>query len=87
MIHPEVRKLHPDSTPPDFWFDGSDDDALLVHYRSRRRLCVLAEGMMQGAGLHYGELVSVEHQSCMNDGDDHCTLRATFEPVGVSTWT
>jgi hypothetical protein len=81
VIHPEVRKLHPDSSPPDFWFDDSDD-GLLVHYRSERHLCRLAEGMMQGAGTHYGEVVSISHRSCMDEGDEHCTMSATFEPVG-----
>ena len=64
MIHPEVRKLHPEAVPPDFWFDDSDDYVLVVHYRSRRHLCTLAAGMMEGAGEQYGEHVSL-HQECV----------------------
>ncbi len=79
VIHAEVRKLYPESRPPEFWFEGDEDDTLLVHYRSPRRLCALAVGMIRGAAEHYGETVSITHHSCMLDGADHCTLLLSFE--------
>jgi len=79
VIHTEVRKLYPTSAPPDFWFDAPIGSELAVHYRSERRLCALAEGMMAGAAAHYDEQVRIAHESCMFDGADHCTLRVTVE--------
>jgi len=78
VIHAEVRKLYPDSSPPDFWCENRDHPTtLVVHYRSQRRLCALAEGMIHGAAAHYGEQVTITHDTCMLDGADDCTLRVT----------
>lgn len=78
VIHTEVRKLHADSSPPDFWFDGDDPDTLVIHYRSGRRLCHLAEGMITGAAAHYGQSARLEQTTCMLEGADHCTIHASF---------
>ena len=53
--------------------------ALVIHYDSARRLCLLAEGMILGAADHYGERARVEQVACMHDGADRCLLTATFE--------
>ncbi|MGH3361988.1 MAG: heme NO-binding domain-containing protein [Nocardioides sp.] len=74
VIHPEVGKLLGDTQPPDFWFDENDPDNLRVHYRSRRRLCAFAEGMIEGAAHHYGQTATVTHLQCMHDGADHCAF-------------
>jgi hypothetical protein len=79
VIHTEVRKLYPESEPPSFWFDDPVGNVLVVHYRSERRLCALAEGMIVGAAAHYRERVSIAHEVCMFDGADHCILRVTVE--------
>lgn len=79
VIHPEVRKLHTDAAPPDFWFGDDDPDGLVIHYRSERRLCTLAEGMVAGAAAHFGQRADVEHGQCMREGADHCVLFTTFK--------
>ncbi len=79
VIHPEVRKVHPDTAPPEFWFGNDDPRRLRIHYRSQRRLCALAEGMIGGAATHFGEQARLVHQSCMLDGEDHCVIDARFE--------
>ncbi|HEX2015197.1 MAG TPA: heme NO-binding domain-containing protein, partial [Solirubrobacteraceae bacterium] len=48
IIHPEVRKLYPGAITPEFGFDASDPDSLVMTYRSPRQLCALAEGLLQG---------------------------------------
>ena len=78
VIHPEVRKLHADTNPPEFWFDTPTPDGLVVHYRSERGLCALAEGMIAGTGAHYGQAVSVDQVACMHEGSDNCVLDVTF---------
>lgn len=81
VIHAEVRKLHPEAQPPDFWFDDSDPDTLVVHYRSRRRLCALAEGMIAGAATHYGQRAHIVQTACLLDGAEHCVLETSFTAV------
>lgn len=78
VIHPEVRKLHADTDPPEFWFEPGDDGVLVVHYRSVRRLCALAEGMIAGSGTHFGDTVTVDQVQCTDDGHDRCVLHVTF---------
>lgn len=74
IIHPEVRKLYAGADVPIFSFDGSSDDMLVMGYRSDRRLCAFAEGLLQGAATHYGEQISIQQPHCMLRGDEHCTL-------------
>lgn len=79
IIHPEVRKLYPGADVPMFSFDGSSDDLLVMHYRSGRKLCAFAEGLLEGAALHYGEQISIEQPQCMVRGDERCVLHISLQ--------
>ena len=81
VIHPEVRKLHPNAEPPDFGFDEGDDDALVLTYASRRKMCDLAVGMIDGAATHYRETTQLTHDVCMKDGADACVFTVSFAPA------
>lgn len=78
VIHPEVRKLYPDADTPEFEFDASDPDVLRMTYRSGRRLCALAEGLIEGSAAHYGQRVEIGHEVCMHRGDAACRLDLRF---------
>lgn len=78
LIHPEVRKLHADAAPPEFEFDDSCPDRLVIGYRSERRLCAFAEGMIAGAATYFGEEVHITQEQCVHAGADQCTLECTF---------
>ena len=80
VIHHEVEKLYPGSSPPPFEFDMSREDLLVMHYRSHRRLCHLAHGFIEGAGDYYGETVECEQLVCMHSGAQLCTFHLTFRP-------
>ena len=80
VIHPEVRKLHPHANPPEFEFSDDSNGDLLVGYRSARRLCAFADGMIVGAAGHFGQSVVVQHDMCTSKGDETCLLRCTFSP-------
>lgn len=82
IIRPEVRKLYPGAEVPVFDFADAPDGALLMGYRSPRRMCTLAQGFVEGAAAHYHESVAVEHLSCMHDGDPECQLRFAFSADG-----
>jgi hypothetical protein len=78
IIHPEVRKLYPGADTPLFSFDASDPAGLVMEYRSPRRLCAFAEGLLLGAGDHYGQRLGIDQPLCMNRGDDRCRIAIAF---------
>ncbi len=82
VIHAEVRKLYPDADVPVFEFEtpaGTNaHDPLLIHYRSKRRLCLLAEGFIYGAADCFKEMIKVSQPQCMLDGADKCVLSCRF---------
>ena len=78
IIHPEVRKLYPGAEPPTFDFDTSSTELLVMNYRSKRQLCMLAEGFVESAAAHFGETVSMAHPQCMHRGDEACRLEFSF---------
>jgi hypothetical protein len=67
IIHPEVRKLYPDSVPPAFEF-ADVDGALQLTYRSKRGMQSLAEGLMYGVGDMHGVELSIERVGEVTDG-------------------
>ena len=79
IIHPEVRKLYPGADVPEFDFDVGEE-MLVMGYRSPRKLCSFAEGLLTGAADHYHERVTIQQPSCMKRGDTRCVLEIAFEP-------
>ena len=78
VIHKEVRKLYQHPNLPSLECEQTDDDTLLVTYRSPRKLCILAEGLIRGAALHYQTDYNLEHPTCMLHGSDHCLLKLSI---------
>lgn len=82
VIHAEVRKLYPGADVPMFEFEtpagSAGHDTLIIHYRSKRRLCLLAEGFIVGASERFGEQVTVTQPHCMLEGADACALVCRF---------
>lgn len=78
IIHPEVRKLYPGADTPEFEFDTSNPDMLVMHYRSARRLCAFARGLVEGAADHFGEAVEFKQDRCMHRGDPECVFHIAF---------
>ncbi|MGH8129875.1 MAG: heme NO-binding domain-containing protein [Steroidobacteraceae bacterium] len=83
IIHAEVRNLYPGADVPVFEFETpvgtAAHDTLIIYYRSKRRLCPLAEGFIAGASDHFGEQVTVTQTSCMLDGANACALVCRFQ--------
>ncbi len=77
MIHPEVRKLYPGATPPDFDITVVDDQTVHLRYVSQRRMSVLAEGFILGVAAHLGETVTVDQPASGHVGDDDCVIRVS----------
>jgi hypothetical protein len=81
VIHAEVRKLYAGADVPVFQFESpaGERNVLLIQYRSKRRLCPLAEGFIAGAADHFRERVSITQAQCMLQGAPACTLVCRFE--------
>lgn len=77
VIHPEVRKLYPHAVVPDFDTTELDDGRIRMVYRSPRRLCALARGLMLGAADHYGEALEIDEVRCTHRGDPACEFLLT----------
>lgn len=74
IIHVEVKKLFPDAGLPTFDYSGESEDSLVMIYKSPRKLCRLAEGLISGSASHFKQAYSLDHSPCMHDGSDHCRL-------------
>lgn len=78
VIHPEVAKLHPSSSPPSFTVTDVAPTSWQVDYRSERHLCHLADGLISGAANGFGTPCETQLRRCVDLGDDHCSLVVTL---------
>ena len=78
VVHTEVRKLYDEAYLPSIHFERPDPTTLVAIYRSRRRLCWLAEGLIQGVGEYFDEPVSTLQDACVHEGASECRIRITF---------
>lgn len=81
IIHPEVRKLYADASPPSFNYQTQGENGVVLGYRSARRLCALAEGFVLGTAAWYGQTVTITQSACMLDGADQCVMHCDFSDV------
>ncbi len=80
IIHVEVRKLLKDAKPPEFVYDESDPDNLIIKYQSKRKLCQFMEGMIEGVGDYYKSPIQYKQNTCMLEDGDVCEFDLTFIP-------
>lgn len=59
-IHVEVLKLYPDAEFPKFECTSLENNKMQMIYRSNHPFWHLAEGLMQGAALHYNQKIHIE---------------------------
>ena len=74
IIHPEVRKLYPGADVPTFGFRRVDEATVVLRYGSPRRMCALAEGLIEGAAAQFGQQVTITQRDCMLRNDELCTI-------------
>ena len=72
VIHRDVKRIHPDAYTPFFEFKPSNEVTGELIYRSKRKMCAVAEGLIQGAANHFGQDVSMDHVECVHKGNDDC---------------
>ena len=73
IVHVEIKKLAPEVTPPQVLVkEIISNNEYILTYRSPRKLCPLAIGLIKGASHYYRENIEIEHTICMNAGHDSC---------------
>ncbi len=76
LIHRTIRMQNPTAQPANIQaFRLSDDEAQIV-YSSRRGLCTLAHGIIEGIADFYKENISVREVTCTKQGHPFCTFEA-----------
>ncbi|MFK7733304.1 MAG: heme NO-binding domain-containing protein, partial [Pseudomonadales bacterium] len=82
VIHVEVRKLYPDAGLPEFAYENREDNELVMLYSSPRKLCALAEGLIEGSAKHFKQTCLIKHDICMHNDSDHCRFELQIsEPL------
>lgn len=74
IIHSMVRTTKPGASPPVLEAFRASPDELHLIYSSKRRLCLLATGLIRGLAAHYNEQITAEESSCMLRGDPFCSF-------------
>ena len=78
IIHVEVKKLFPEAILPKFDCEDPGEGRLVLIYRSKRKLCSLAESLFNGAAKHFGTTINHHQTKCVHHGDDHCRFELNF---------
>lgn len=78
VIHVEVRKLYPDAEPPYFTYDDPTPDRLIMRYSSKRRLCHLMEGLIDGVSDYYKTPIRYRQTKCLLEGGSECEFELVF---------
>lgn len=78
VIHKEVRKLYDNPSLPNLQCDKFTENHLQLVYKSPRKLCYLAEGLVFGAADYYGEKIEIRQTQCMHKHDEQCVLDITI---------
>ncbi|XQF89729.1 heme NO-binding domain-containing protein [Pseudoalteromonas espejiana] len=81
VIHIEVAKLYQEPNLPSIRCEHKQAGKIVMHYHSKRQLCMCAEGLIYGAAAHYGINVSLNHKACMHDGYDECVIEVNYGAV------
>lgn len=78
VIHVEVNKLYHEPALPTIVSLKNADNSITLQYRSPRKLCFCAEGLLFGAAEHFKQPISINHHTCMHQGAEHCILDITM---------
>ena len=73
-IHHVVRANEPESTPPRLIARRQSSTSIVIEYRSDRKMCALARGIVRGVAEKYGESVDITEPRCMHKGSEHCEI-------------
>ena len=79
-IHGEVRKLYPDAALPNIETKRLDGQVLELIYRSHRMMGDLAEGLIEGALVQFGNTHACSREDLPDDDGCQC-VKFTLKPL------
>jgi hypothetical protein len=79
VIYKGMKVSAPSAKPPDMQVQRVGPEAVAIFYRSRRRLCPLAIGIIRGAATHYHVEVTIGEERCMLRGDPECVITVSAQ--------
>lgn len=79
VIHVEVRKCFDGANPPSFEYKDLGPDSLQLIYKSKRNMCELLEGIIDGVAEKFDREVEANQTSCVLHGDDSCSFDLKFK--------
>ena len=77
-VHTSMTRTLPGATPPRFTYEEPSERELVIFYRSLRKLCTFAKGLIAGVADYFHERIAVEERRCMKRGHPACELHLTF---------
>lgn len=78
VIHVEVRKLIGRAEPPRIRYEDPAPLQLLLHYSSKRELCALFEGLLDGTADYFGVPFTIQKTACISRGAPTCDFLLEF---------
>ena len=79
VIHKGVKLNTPSAKPPAIEAQRMGPESVAIIYRSKRRLCGVAKGILRGAATHYGVTITLAEDQCMHRGDPECVITVSAE--------
>ena len=74
VVYKGVKVSASSTKPPDMQVKRVGPEAVAIFYRSRRRLCPMAIGIVRGAAAHFHVNVAILEERCMLRGDPECVI-------------
>ena len=81
IIHKGVRLTTQSAKPPEILAQQTGRETVTIAYRSRRRLCSVAKGIIRGAAAHYHVSITITEDRCMHRGDPECLITVSAEEL------
>jgi predicted hydrocarbon binding protein len=81
LIHQQMSRSLKDLRLPELHCIERSPELLEITYRSPRRLCSFLQGILQGVGMYFNELLEIREIACLHQGDSACRVLVHFQPV------
>ncbi len=78
VIHQDIKRVHPDAYTPLFEYIPLTENTGQLSYFSKRKLCMVAEGLLAGAANFFHQEVKIIQTECMHENFEKCRWDVTF---------